>query len=465
MTSLKPSTTLASHSMDDPFLDIEIRIEKHEVAGYPIEITVGGEQVFDGWMAADAVSRVSSLAPTEDGQRLLRSLFADAALLSAWAEARGRSVRRRIRLRIAPDAPELHAAPWELLQDGNVMFAADADTPFSRYLPTEVPWGTAIETRPIRMLVAVSAPDDVDRYNLSPVDVAEEQDVLRRALMEDRSAGIHLDFLDAPMTLERLESALRQGYHVLHFVGHGVYSAQAQQAALFMQDDDGRIRRVLDDDLAGMLARQGVQPHVVFLAACQSAARSNTGSFLGLAPKLVAAGVPAVLAMQDRVTVTTARKFAATFYRRLLEYGLVDVAANEARSTLLTAGRFDAGVPVLFMRLKSGRVWDMVKAAGRQPADRLLSEAPADQPAWNTAVFRELLSAAFNDEELTTLCFDHFRPVYENFSAGMSKGQKIQHLLDHCERQAQHARLLDVVKSLNRAQYDRFAPRLRVATA
>jgi hypothetical protein len=39
------------------------------------------------------------------------------------------------------------------------------------------------------------------------------------------------------------------------------------------------------------------------------------------------------------------------------------------------------------------------------------SETRQVSPAWNTAAIRDLLSAAFNDEELTTLCFDHFRPV------------------------------------------------------
>ena len=54
--------------------------------------------------------------------------------------------------------------------------------------------------------------------------------------------------------------------------------------------------------------------------------------FLGLAPKLVAAGVPAVLAMQDLVPIKTATEFSATFYRELLEYGQVDRASNAARS-------------------------------------------------------------------------------------------------------------------------------------
>jgi hypothetical protein len=90
------------------------------------------------------------------------------------------------------------------------------------------------------------------------------------------------------------------------------------------------------------------------LAACQSATRSMADAFLGLGPKLVGAGVPAVVAMQDVVTVETARKFSATFYRQLLAHDQVDLAVNEARSTLLTAGRVDAAVPVLFMRMRDG---------------------------------------------------------------------------------------------------------------
>jgi hypothetical protein len=93
------------------------------------------------------------------------------------------------------------------------------------------------------------------------------------------------------------------------------------------------------------------------LAACQSATRSTADAFLGLGSKLVAAGVPAVVAMQDKVAIKTARKLSAVFYRRLTEHGAVDRALNEARGTLLTAGQLDAAVPVLFMRLKSGQLW------------------------------------------------------------------------------------------------------------
>jgi hypothetical protein len=79
---------------------------------------------------------------------------------------------------------------------------------------------------------------------------------------------------------------------------------------------------------------------------------------------------------------------------------------------------------------------------------------------YNTAVIRELLTAAFSDGELTTFCYDYFRPVYENFAVGMSKGQKVQALIEHCGRTEQLPALLERVEAANSAQYARFEARL-----
>ena len=87
--------------------------------------------------------------------------------------------------------------------------------------------------------------------------------------------------------------------------------------------------------------------------------------------------------------------------------------------------------------------------------------APAPATGWNTAIIRELLTAAFNDDELTTLCFDYFRPVYQELSTGMSTSQKIQRLLDYCERHDQIGKLLALVRERNPVQYARFEGRLR----
>jgi hypothetical protein len=87
------------------------------------------------------------------------------------------------------------------------------------------------------------------------------------------------------------------------------------------------------------------------------------------------------------------------------------------------------------------------------------SPTPA-QPAFDTAAVRELLIAAFGDEELTTFCYDNFRPVYEEFATGMSRTQKVQRLVETCDRRGEMAGLLAQVKSANPYQYTKFESRL-----
>lgn len=340
-------------------VDFEMRILPRRDEGYPVEFTLGGQQEFPtGYLSADLIPWSSSGDPVADGQRLFSTLVADPTLQRAWAEIRGQARARRLRLRIDPAAAELHAIPWELLSEDNVLLSANAGTPFSRYLPIALPWSGAVEERPIRVLVVISNPDDLaTRYNLAALDVAAERATLEAAFGEVAADQLAVTFLEPPVTLERLEAALREGYHIVHYLGHGSFNARRQQAVLYLQDDAGHSRLVTDDELVGLLVRQNLHPQLIFLAACQSAVRATGDAFRGLAPKLVAIGVPAVVAMQDFVALETARKLSGTFYRRLLEHGEVDTALNEARGTLLTAGRPDAAVPVLFMRLKSGQLW------------------------------------------------------------------------------------------------------------
>ncbi len=85
---------------------------------------------------------------------------------------------------------------------------------------------------------------------------------------------------------------------------------------------------------------------------------------------------------------------------------------------------------------------------------------PAPPAGPNTATVRALLNDAFSDGELTTLCFDYYPAVYDQFSSSMSKPDKIQRLIEHCARQGQMAALLSKVQELNPAQYNRYADRL-----
>lgn len=347
------------------YTDLEIRISPHSSDGYAVELTVNSEREFA------ACSSTDSLLPwrasddnVADGKRLFDWLFADSTLLQAWAEIRGNHPHRRLRLRIDPGAAELHTIPWELLREAYDDAAAHdvagaSETPFSRYLAGRWVPGYPVLQRPLRILVAIANPTDTVEYGLQPLDVEAEWQQLQTAVAE---LDVDLTLLPKPCSPVALEAALQSGYHVLHFVGHGIYDETADAALLLMADDENRAVLVEEQQIAGLLARlmgsgerAGAQQlRLVFLAACRSAVRSPADAFRGLAPSLVQAGVPAVIAMQDLVSMTTARTFAGTFYRRLLTHGQVDLASNEARSRLLTEGLPGAAVPVLFMRLRDG---------------------------------------------------------------------------------------------------------------
>jgi len=354
------------------FADLEIHISAQQDAGYPVRMRLDMQQEFPpGYLSTDILPWISGGDPMADGQRLLDLLLADQESRSAWLLVCGQAPRHRIRLRIDEDAPELHALPWELLHERDVWLAAQTETPFSRYLPCKKPWGVPVSARPLRILVAISSPDDLDQRNLAPLDVAQERTTLEQALLEQNAQAsklLNLTFLEPPVTLERLETALRQSVHVWHYIGHGAFSHHRDEAALYLQDEIGHTHVVADQDLVAMMSGLSKPPRMVFLAACESATRSTTDAFLGLAPQLVReTGMPAVVAMQDTVAITTARKLGTVFYQRLATHGVIDLALNEARRTLLTAGRPDAAVPVLFMRLQDGRLFDVPTSKRRVP--------------------------------------------------------------------------------------------------
>jgi hypothetical protein len=343
--------------------DLEIRILARREDGYPVEITFSGEQEFPlGRLDPSVLPWVASAAPEEDGDRLFGALFADPRLREAWSLARGQSRSRRIRLRIDPDVPELHALPWELLRETPAgepsrFLAADPDTPLSRYLAGSWRPGAPVLDRPVRLLAAVANPEGLEEYGLQPLDPAAERRSLEEALEEAAGAeGLEISFLEGPVTLAALEEALRRGPHLLHLVAHGFFNPETGRAAVYLADGEGKVAPVGESELATLFARHGGTLRLVFLACCQSASRSSADAFRGLAPALVCAGVPAVVAMQDLVPVDTARRFAAVFYGRLLGHGMADLAANEARSALLAGGLPGAAIPVAFLRLRNGRL-------------------------------------------------------------------------------------------------------------
>ncbi len=72
------------------------------------------------------------------------------------------------------------------------------------------------------------------------------------------------------------------------------------------------------------------------------------------------------------------------------------------------------------------------------------------------AEIRKYLTKTYSDEEIRVLCSDHFHDVYDNFTAGTTKGQKIQSLLDYCQRRELIPSLLTVLKDDLPKQFQKY---------
>jgi tetratricopeptide (TPR) repeat protein len=74
-----------------------------------------------------------------------------------------------------------------------------------------------------------------------------------------------------------------------------------------------------------------------------------------------------------------------------------------------------------------------------------------------------LLTEALERQEFEQLCFDTFRPVYDQFSDGMTRGARTRLLLDYVGRQRLTAALLREVRSRNASRYGEFVDALAAA--
>ena len=167
--------------------------------------------------------------------------------------------------------------------------------------------------------------------------------------------------MDGPVNLFTISPQLINT-HIFHFIGHGGYrrrSGQDGQVAIYLEKPDGSFQASVDDEVVSMFTALGQPPHCVFLQSCETARREAdaTDPFVGLGPKLVQAGIPALVAMQRQVPMDLARLFAGEFYTRLTEHGEVDRALNQARLVAFNKKYADWSIPILFMRIRNGRLF------------------------------------------------------------------------------------------------------------
>ena len=380
--------------MSNDYADLLIQLAASEAADNVFQVTA---QFDDGSVHNGLTAQLDEAALNRGAQdvvvygRALRDFLFHGELANLWSIAKSRADatcegRLRIRLRIEQNAAGLQRLAWEKLipagGDATIAWSNRASTPFSRYIPLALAEDAPVRERPLRVLVAMASPadlapefvqldTDVEVNNVrGPLFALAQADQFKLTVMPGRkgvSAALRQELetegvtiVDGPTTAAALTQAMSR-HHLVFYVGHGAYDRGPDSVGntyLFLETEEGLLELVADVDFARLLASQDQQPHFVFLSACETALRLKEDShpFVGLGPRLIEAGLPAVVAMQALLPVETAHALVSMFIRQLSNHGLVDRALSEARAPLYRQDNDAWAIPVLFMRTRDGRV-------------------------------------------------------------------------------------------------------------
>jgi hypothetical protein len=91
---------------------------------------------------------------------------------------------------------------------------------------------------------------------------------------------------------------------------------------------------------------------------------------------------------------------------------------------------------------------------------QLADPLPAPAERYNSAVVRELLETAFDEEDLTALAYDYFRPIYRQLRIGKPKKAMVQEIIEYFDQNGNYDQLLDAIARTRPREYRSFAPRL-----
>jgi tetratricopeptide (TPR) repeat protein len=294
------------------------------------------------------------------GQDLYNAIF-QGTIRDSWMIAQGVAQNQKeiLRLRLGLKDNRLPLLPWEVLHDGARPLGTNTDIVFSRYRSafTSLPSPGILRRAqageaPLRILMVLAAPTDQERLQLHQ-EAEHLQAELQRELPGSVASNLELVILDQPGR-EQLTQALEQEhYDILHYAGHSDLSAAGGD--LYLVNSKTGLTEVLSgDDLAGLLVNNGVRMAV--FNSCQGVHTATTneagGNSGSLSDALLKRGVPAVLAMAERIPDEVALNLSRLFYRNLKQGCPIDLGLSRARQGLLSSYGSDQlywALPILYL--------------------------------------------------------------------------------------------------------------------
>jgi tetratricopeptide (TPR) repeat protein len=362
-------------------------------------------------------SRAASIAEKlkDWGRLLFKSAFADLAAHALYVKFKERRDPSRL-LTVRSLHPMVLAQPWELLCDPNGTFLYLDYPPVSIRRRLFGPGETPYRPQPkdtLNLLFVVSRPDDEGF-----IDPRADPMAVLDAIDAEAPGRIMVEFLRPP-TLARLIDRLMNDrlppVDVLHFDGHGAYDPderfserwrqapagsglvkiapmQAHHGYLLLEDDAHKSAPVSAALLGDLLKRK--QVGLVILSACRSAMVSGEDALGSVAPRLIRAGIPSVLAMTQSVLVATTRALAGHFYRELAAGRRIGEALDLARTKLYADPRRQRASGTIDLELQDWFVPALYQA-GVDQALLTWSEAKTAPPAPSTHNLPDVQASGF----------------------------------------------------------------------
>lgn len=306
-----------------------------------------------------AAPNLKSLSDAERGERLFRAVFrgeiGDLFLQSlSRVSADGHGLR--IRLRINPrdrSLAGLQQIPWELLYrpETEDFLALSHRTPIVRSLDVQRSSAPSRVKPPLRILIATA-----QQPAYGALDLAGELSGLSTALRTNPS--IEIQVVEQADSGALRKALIQTPFHVLHYMGHGVFDPTTGQGALLFAGAGGLAEAVTGRHLATKI-KDFASLRLVVLNACRTAlanVEGTAGPFAGVATALVLGGVPAVVAMRSSIADLHAVAFSAAFYDRLARGMTLEEAVTEGRQAIysISPEGADWTIPVVFQRNVSG---------------------------------------------------------------------------------------------------------------
>lgn len=319
----------------------------------------------------EAVTKVPIRTPDEVGASLFQIAFPE-SVRRLLDESRGHAdgLNSGLRLRLHFDLGNrrqrlLVGIPWELtLRPQSPMpLGLDRNQPMARV--PEIPRSelTPPLPYPLHIAVLVSQPPEAP-----PLDLKREQRQLEEVWGKHSEVSVRV----LRATSENLRIATLEEAHVIHFMGHGLVNDD--EGALVFEDLDGNAELKSAQVLARLL-NTSKNTRLVVLNACSSGELPTSGAcsgFQSVAPALVRAGVPAVVAMTAPIADFAALTFSGALYRRLAVGDAVDVAVTEGRLAIYADhdSSCEWAVPALYLSREEPQLFVTREAARIQPEAR-----------------------------------------------------------------------------------------------